>query len=194
MKKVLSVVAVMVVLLAACGMDGERSAEDTNDRPGMDSAGDMGAMDEMEGVGELPAVKAFFDGEEVLFVHSEASDAQVADMLTEMMDSPVVVVPALADVPDSSLGNVFVFSNGVRPDGARGPMGFQPDVFDSAPTQRGYSPLRKVNLVMWADDADPLLLRSAAEIDEARRNAELSIEETDVVVNMPFLTWPGGHR
>ena len=79
-------------------------------------------------------------------------------MLTAMMDSPVIVVPALADVPESSLDNVFVFTNGVRPDGARGPMGFQPDVFDTALGQPGYTPVRRVNLVRWSDDADARLL------------------------------------
>lgn len=194
MKKLLVVVALMALLLAACGTDDGGPTDSANDMSGMDSADDMGAMDKMEGAGELPAVKGFYDGKEILFVHSEASDAKVADMLTEMMDSPVVVVPELADVPESSLGNVFVFTNGVKPDGARGPMGFQPDVFDSAPTEGDYSPLRQVNLVTWADDADPGLLTSAEAMDEGRQGGELTIEETDVVVNMPFLTWPGGHR
>jgi hypothetical protein len=73
-------------------------------------------------------------------------------------------------------------------------MGFQPDVLDSAPAQGDYSPLRKMNLVTWADHSDPHLLASADEISEARRKGELSIEETDAVVSMPFLAWPGGHR
>lgn len=193
MKRLIWVVAVIAMLLGACGSDGGGSGNGENDMSGMEST-DMGAMDEMNGDAHLPGVKGFFNGEEVSFVHPEASDAKVADMLTEMMDSPVIVVPALADVPESSLDKVFVFTNGVTPTGAQGPMGFQPDVFDSAPTEDDYSPLRKVNLVTWAADAGPRLLKSAHEIEVARRNGELSVEETDVVVNMPFLAWPGGQR
>ena len=89
---------------------------------GMESPG-MGAMEGMDEMKPLPPVKGFFDGDVVLFVHPEASDAKVAGMLTGMMNSPVIVVPALADVPDTSLADVFVFTNGVRPAGARGPTG-----------------------------------------------------------------------
>lgn len=95
---------------------------------------------------ELPAVKGFFQGEEILFVHPEASDAEAAEMLTEMMGSPVLVVPTLADVPDSALARVFVFRNGVKGDG---PMGYQSDVFDSAPGSGNYTPLRGVHFVSW---------------------------------------------
>jgi len=184
----------MSLLLAACAMDDDRASDDSSGMAGMDSADDMGSMEEMDDAAHLPAVTGLFDRDEVLFVHSEASDPEVAEMLSDMMDSPVVLVPELTKVPDESLGNVFVFTNGVQPSGARGPMGFQPDVFDSSPTEAAYSPLRAVNLVTWSDDSEPRLLRSLEEIEVARRNGELSIKETDVVVNMPFLEWPGGER
>jgi hypothetical protein len=174
-------------------MDDGAGGEDVSDMPKMDS-NEMGAMEGVDGAANLPSVQGFFEGDEIMFVHPEASDRKVGATLTEMMDSPVIVVPALADVPESSLGPVFVFTNGVQPDGARGPMGFQPDVFDTAPGRPDYTPLRKINLVTWSDDADPRLVTSAEEIEEARDNGELSIEITDVVVNMPFVSWPGGHR
>lgn len=68
-------------------------------------------------------------------------------MLGAMMASPVVVVPTLADAPESARATVYVFANGVQPDGPRGPMGFQLDVFDSAPGDAGYSPLRGLAVV-----------------------------------------------
>lgn len=61
-------------------------------------------------------------------------------MLTAMMGSPVLIVPSLARVPAEALATVYVFSNGVTPDGPRGPLGFQPDVFDSAPGDEAHSP------------------------------------------------------
>ncbi len=143
----------------------------------------------------LPPVDGFYAGQPIQFVHTEASDARIAELLTGMMGSPVILVPQLADVPASALGNVYVFANGVRPERAMGgPMGFQPDVFDSAPGDEAYSPLRAVNLVTWAEDAAPRVLRAAEDIRAAERAGELTIERPGAVVNMPFLTWPGGHR
>ena len=40
----------------------------------------------------------------------------------------------------------------------------------------------------------PRMLTSAAEVQMAEEQGELTIEETGIVVNMPFLTWPGGQR
>jgi hypothetical protein len=70
---------------------------------------------------ELPAGKAWADGKEIYFVHTEASDPGVAQALTDMMTSPVILVPSLANVPDESLANVYVFTNGIAGDG---PFGF----------------------------------------------------------------------
>jgi hypothetical protein len=166
--------------------------------PGMDAAqGDMGGR--MGGTGatdapRFPAVTGFYAGEEILFIHTETSDSKVADMLTGMMGSPVITVPELADVPESALSGVYVFTNGVEPEDAQGPMGFQPDVFDSAPGDDDYSPLRSVLLVTWKDGAEPRVLQSAAEVEQVLARGEITVEEAGAVVNMPFLTWPGGER
>ena len=172
------------------------SGQDPSARPamgGMDvptAAPPMGAMDGPT----IPPVTGFYDGTEVLFIHTEASDPGVAEMLTAMMRSPVLVVPSLGQVPSAALATVFVFTNGPRPDGPRGPLGFQPDVFDSAPGDEAYSPLRALVLVTWVDGARSSVLRSAAELEAAIADGRLSIERPGVVVNMPFLTWPGGSR
>ena len=152
------------------------------------------SMAEMEDAPRFPPVHGFYEGQEVLFIHSEASDQQVADMLTGMMGSPVLVVPSLADVPQSALATVYVFTNGVQPDGPHGPFGFQPDVFDSAPGDDDYSPLRAINLVTWRDEGAADVLRSAEEVQAAIDDGRLTVERPGVVVNMPFLTWPGGER
>ncbi|MGH2695015.1 MAG: DUF7482 domain-containing protein [Actinomycetota bacterium] len=152
--------------------------------------------DQMAAAGAVafPPVHGFDDGEDILFIHTEASDPQVAGMLTDMMGSPVEVVPELAEIPESALANVYVFTNGVRPHDARGPFGFQADVFDSAPGDEDYSPLRAVSLVTWVDEADARVLRSAAEVGAAVAEGEARIETPGIVVNMPFLRWPGGRR
>ncbi len=141
--------------------------------------------------GHLVPVQGFYNGQKVTFVHSEASDAKVAQRLTGMVSSPVLVVPELAKVPDSALGNVYVFTNGVK---GPGPIGFQADVFDTSPTDPSYSPLRELNLVTWKEGSDPETLTSVVQIQEAVGNRELQVEASGIVVNMPFVTWPGGHR
>ena len=140
---------------------------------------------------ELPAGKAYAEGKESCFVHTEASDAGVAEKLTGMMKSPVILVPSLANVPDESLANVYVFTNGVV---GSGPFGFQPDVFDNPPGTDGYTPLRSLNVVAWADETKARELKSAAEVLDADIAGELTIEQPGVVINMPFVVWDGGKR
>lgn len=156
-------------------------------------ADEMGGMDEMSMSGPtIPPVKGFADGQTILFIHTEASDAGVARILTDMMGSPVLVVPSLANAPESMLANVYAFKNGLRQ--GEGPFGFTPDVFDHPPGNVGYSPLRMINLVYWNDESKARVLKSAAEVFAASRAGELRIESTGIVVNMPLLTWPGGER
>lgn len=139
----------------------------------------------------IPPVKAYTEGQEIRFIHTEASDPQVAELLTQMMGSPVLVVPALAKAPESMLAPVYVFKNGVRGDG---PFGFQPDVFDNPPGSNAYSPLRAVVLASWKNENAARLVKSAAEIEEALGKGQLVLERPGVIVNMPLLTWPGGRR
>jgi hypothetical protein len=140
---------------------------------------------------ELPAGKAYSEGKEIYFVHTEASDAGVAEKLTNMMKSPVILVPSLANVPDESLANVYVFTNGLA---GSGPFGFQPDVFDNPPGTDGYSPLRRLNVIAWADETKARELKSAAEVLDAEKAGEVTIEQPGVVINMPFVVWDGGKR
>jgi hypothetical protein len=139
----------------------------------------------------VPPVFGYAEGQSIRFIHTEASDAQVAELLTEMMNSPVLVVPSLAETPAPMLAEVYVFTNGVR---GEGPFKFQPDVFPDPPGTAGYRPLRAVNLVAWTDARRARLLTSAAEVRAARAAGEVTIERPGVVVNMPLLTWPGGRR
>ena len=139
----------------------------------------------------LPAGKAFADGKEIYFVHTEASDGEIAELLTNMMDSPVLYTPRLADTPETALAEVYVFENGLE---GMGPLGYQADVFDNPPGSPGYSPLRRLNVVSWADPAQARLVTSAEEITAAEAAGEVSIQQPGVVINMPFVVWDGGKR
>jgi len=139
----------------------------------------------------IPPIRGYMEGKEIRFIHTEASDAKVAELLTDMMGSPVLVVPSLAQVPKGTLSNVYVFTNGIR---GEGPFRFQPDVFDNPPGTAGYSPLRALNLVTWKKEESARELKTAAEVERAVNRSEVTVERPGVVVNMPMLTWPGGRR
>lgn len=139
----------------------------------------------------VPPVDGYLEGRNILFIHTEASDPQVAQLLTKMKGSPVLVVPSLAQAPAEMLAEVYVFKNGVK---GGGPLEFQPDVFDSAPGTAGYRPLRRLNLVTWNNPQAAREFKTAAEVREARAKGEIAVEQPGVVINMPMLTWPGGHR
>lgn len=157
--------------------------------------GDIGYMGGVSGrTPVVPPVTGYAAGAEILFIHTEASDSSIARTLTEMMGSPVPAVPALAQVPDGATAAVYVFTNGVRPDGARGPLEYQPDVFDCPLPEPCYRPLRKVHLVTWSEPGAASVLRSAEAVRAAVDSGQLTEERSGVVVNMPLLTWPGGKR
>ena len=169
MKKILVLLlAVLLLTLAACAPKADGPAK-----------------------AELPAGKAWADGKEIYFVHTEASDSGVSQALTDMMKSPVILVPSLANVPDESLANVYVFTNGIA---GSGPFGFQADVFDNPPGTDGYSPLRRLNVIAWVDETKARELKSAADVLAAQTAGELTIEQPGVVINMPFVVWDGGQR
>ncbi|OGA54740.1 MAG: hypothetical protein A3G24_11805 [Betaproteobacteria bacterium RIFCSPLOWO2_12_FULL_62_13] len=131
------------------------------------------------------------DGQRIRFIHTEASDPEVSKLLTEMKGSPVLIVPSLAKAPRELLANVYVFTNGVA---GEGPFKFQPDVFDNPPGHAGYTPLRALVLVSWKQPQRARELRSAEEVKQALTQGELEMKQPGVVINMPMITWPGGHR
>jgi len=139
----------------------------------------------------VPPVDAYIDGKRMLFIHTEASDPEVARLLSRMKGSPVIVVPELAKVPKEMTAAVYVFKNGVP---GEGPFKYQPDVFDNPPGAKGYTPLRELHLVTWKDERGAREFKHADEVRLAAANNEIMIERPGVVINMPFLTWPGGRR
>ncbi len=185
----------LLTMLLGLSVLAQPATTSMEEMAGTPAASPMAGMGMEVDAPRVPPVTGYAEGEEIHFIHPEASDEQLAKALTQMMGgSPVLVVPALAEVPESALATVYAFTNGVVPEGAVGPLGFQPDVFDNPPGTEGYSPLRAVNLVTWDESATPRVLTSAAEVQAAVEQGELTIEETGIVVNMPFLTWPGGQR
>ncbi len=140
----------------------------------------------------LPVIHGYYNGADIFFIHTEASDKEMAKRLTNMVNYPTLYAPAMADIAGSTSAKVYVFKNGIKGTGqyGGGPFGFQDDVFNSVPADERYSPFRIPYLVVWKDTATPRLLKSAEEIADAERKGELTVTPTNAVVNMPMIKWP----
>jgi hypothetical protein len=137
----------------------------------------------------FPLIKGYFNGNEVFYITTEASDKNVADHLTNISDSKVVYTPALKLTPENALATIYEFKNGVK---GTGPQGFQPNVADSQPGDPAYSPLWRVQLVEWKPNVTATELKSVSEIIKFQKDGLLTITSSDIIVNCPFVKWNGG--
>lgn len=188
------------LLLSACA-GGQQPAITGQATPATPAGGTMtpptptGMGMDMATAPRVPPVFGYYDGESIFFIHTEASDEKISTVLTDMMGSPVPTVESLARVPDEATSTVYVFTNGVTPtDTPEGPMGFQPDVFDTAPGDPEYTPLRQIVEVTWKNEDQAQVLKSVEELRQAESDGRLTLTPTDVVVVAPLLTWPGDQR
>ncbi|MDZ7863279.1 hypothetical protein [Acidovorax sp.] len=137
----------------------------------------------------LPLLRGWFDGKEVLYVTTDASDAEVAR--EHLANHVPQLAHALADMPGAAGGS--------RRPGATsrvyGSTNFrQPSVFASAPEPVGhanrsaaYSPLWQLVKVTWRDPAQARVLRSEEEVLDAEDKGLVVLEVTRVVLNCPIL-------
>ena len=138
---------------------------------------------------DIPLLKGYENGNEIYFIATDVSDEKTAAFATNLTGFKVNYAPALAQTPDSARDQAYAFTNGVASDG---PFGFQIPVVNAKPGDEGYSPLWQVNEVTWNDNATARELRSVQEITTAEQNGELSINDTDIVVNHPAIQWQNG--
>jgi hypothetical protein len=136
----------------------------------------------------LPLTRGYVNGFQVFYISTEASNKGLADHLTNFTHSRVSYTPALRNAPPQSLGNIYVFSNGIK---GPGPLGFQANVADSQPGDPGYSPTWRINNVGWKQGVSPREIKSEADILSAQKNGELSVTPSNTVVNCPFVQWHG---
>jgi hypothetical protein len=73
---------------------------------------------------------------------------------------------------------IWAFTNGTSD---------QRNVIDVLPGDDGYTPLWAVRMVTWRTGVTPRTLRSAAEIEAAMTAGDVTIEQTDIVVNCPVV-------
>ena len=139
----------------------------------------------------IPIIHGYYNGRDVYFMHTEVSDKEMAERLSDMVSFSVIYSPDLAKAIESTSAKVYVFKNGIKGSGpyGGGPFGFQDDVFNSVPGTKGYSPLKVAYIVTWKDNATLRVLKSEEDILHAQMLGELMLERTNVVVNMPMIRW-----
>ncbi|MFN3437122.1 MAG: hypothetical protein ACK41V_05470 [Acidovorax sp.] len=137
----------------------------------------------------LPLLRGWFEGNEVLYVTTDASDAEVAR--EHLANYVPQLAHALADVPTTAGGTH-------RPGATArvyGSTNFrQPSVFASAPEPVGhanlsaaYSPLWQLVKVTWRDPSQSRTLRSEEEVLDAADKGLVVLEVTRVVLNCPII-------
>jgi hypothetical protein len=138
---------------------------------------------------DIPLLKGYENGNEIYFIATDVSDEKTAAFATNLTGFKVNYAPALALTPEIARAQAYAFTNGVTGDG---PFGFQIPVVNAKPGDEGYSPLWQVNEVTWNDNATARELKSVQEITTAEQNGELSINNTETVVNHPAIQWQNG--
>ncbi len=133
---------------------------------------------------ELPLIPGWYDGQQIAYLQTEASDAGLA------ASQHANYVPKLALVLQGpvSFDDIYAVTNFT-----------QANVVPSAPIPAGpgnanpdYSPLWQVSKVTWADKSKAYTLKSEAEVLAAAAAKLVTIEKTQIVVNCPIIYSPQG--
>ena len=133
----------------------------------------------------IPLSKGYVDGKIAFFIATDASDNQVAKSITNNTGFKVNFAPNLAFTSNSSRQHGYDFDNGIKT--SRSPMGFQLGIACALPGEIGYSPLYQLNFVKWNPNTTPRILKSVAEVMTAKKNGEVEISNTNIVINSPVV-------
>ena len=138
---------------------------------------------------DIPLSQGYIDGNIAYFIATDASDKEAVSSISNNTGFPINYAPLLAQTPNSSRGQGYIFTNGVQ---GQGPNGFQLPVANAIPGDEDYSPLWQSNFVEWNDNATARELKSVEEIMTAQNNGELTVSKSDIIVNSPAIKWQGG--
>ncbi len=134
----------------------------------------------------LPLSKGFVNGNIAYFIATDASEKQIVSSISNTTNYTVNYAPSLADTPQSSRQQGYVFLNGFK---GAGPLGSQLSVASALPGDPGYSPLFEINYVKWNSNAtNNRVLKSVEEILAAKNSGELTIAKSNIVINSPFIS------
>ena len=138
----------------------------------------------------IPMHKGIYNGNPVLYIITDSSDKDYAQIITEKQGWNVELSTIISDVPNDILGKLFVFKNGIKGDGI---FGFQSEIVSSTPSQESeYIALTSVVEVTWKKGQKEILFESSEEIITAKENGRIEFNEIGVVLNTPQIVWPDG--
>lgn len=138
---------------------------------------------------DIPLSKGYIDGNIAYFIATDASDKTAVSSISNNTGFPVNYSPILNQTSESIRGQGYLFLNGVP---GEAPNEFQLPVANAVPGDDDYSPLWQTNFVTWNDNSTARELKSVEEVIEAQNNGELTIQETNIIVNSPAIKWEGG--
>jgi len=121
--------------------------------------------------------KAWYNGEDVYYIRTDASDADYAE--TEKL----VHVPLLnaAMSAEGATAPMYTFTNGADD---------QYPVVSTTPAEDNYTSAWHVHTVTFNGESE--VLTSVEAIEEAEANGAITIEALQLVVNHPLVKWNGG--
>ena len=132
----------------------------------------------------MPLSKGYVDGKIRYFLATDASDNKIAFSITKSTGFKVNFAPTMTMIPVSARGQGYDFLNGIKGGGS---FGFQTPVSNAVPGEKGYSPLVQLNLVRWNPLVKPSVLKSVAEIMNAQKNEQVTIINTNIIINSPVV-------
>lgn len=108
----------------------------------------------------IPVSKGYVNGKIAYFISTDATEKQIISSIGSTTKFNVNYAPVLADTPQSTRQQGYVFINGIK--GGGQPNDFQLPVASATPTNstttttttnsseiKGYSPLFQINYVKW---------------------------------------------
>jgi len=121
--------------------------------------------------------EAWYNGESVYYVRTDASDADFA------AENKLVHVPLLnaATAAEGATAQLYTFTNGAAD---------QMPVVSTIPANENFTSAWQVHAVTFNGDAS--LLTSAEDVLAAADAGDVTIEVLPLVVNFPIVKWPGG--
>jgi hypothetical protein len=138
---------------------------------------------------EIPLSKGYVDGKIAYFIATDASDEQAVKSIMNNTGFAINYAPILAQIPESQRGQGYLFLNGIK---GEAPNGFQLPVANAVPGDEDYSPIWESNFVKWNDNATAKELKSVEEVLSAQNSGELTVTETDIIVNSPAVNYTSG--
>ncbi|HJW20391.1 MAG TPA: hypothetical protein VJ571_07540 [Candidatus Nitrosotalea sp.] len=138
---------------------------------------------------QIPMHEGMVNGKAAYYIITDSSNSLVANTISDKQNWKVQLSPVLAHVPITSLGDIFIFTNGIT---GNGTQGYQNDVLSFTPSDKQYSPLSKVINVSWNVGRGPLILNSTQAILDANMTGKIKLIVTDTILNTPEVVWDGG--